>query len=190
MPRQRSLPERQNVGNDKLSKQNCILYACGIIPVTWLALLCAPLLDGGLRTLLAGFNAALNEPFHIVWCERSLKTLLIFLMIYGMCIGLYISNERVYRRREEQGSAIVEVSLENRYRRNSLGGSVLESLLTVHTAIAVEMPPDNLACRQIHFLVREVSQGTVLRLVYVLHHPEAGLPLFGEEFLFRGGMST
>ena len=89
--------------------------------------------------------------------------------------------------REEQGSAIVEVSLESRYRRNRLGGSVLESLLTVHAAIAVEMPPDNLAGRQIHFLVREVSQGTVLRLVYVLHHPEAGLPLFGEEFLYRGG---
>ena len=105
MPRQRSLPERRNVGNDKLSKQNCILYACGIIPVAWLALLCAPLLDGGLRTLLAGFSTAWNEPFHIVWCGRSLKTILIFLMIYGMGIGLYISNERVYRRREEQGSA-------------------------------------------------------------------------------------
>ena len=93
------------MGNDKLSKQNCILYACGIIPVIWLALLCAPLLDGGLRTLLEGFGTALENPFQITWCERSLKTMLTVLMLYGMGIGIYVSNERVYRRREEQGSA-------------------------------------------------------------------------------------
>ena len=91
--------------NDKLSRQNCVLYACGIIPVVWLALLAAPLLEGGLGTLLEGFGTALENPFHIVWCDKSLKTLLIFLMLYGLGIGIYVSNERVYRRREEQGSA-------------------------------------------------------------------------------------
>ena len=91
--------------NDKLSRQNCVLYVCGIIPVVWLALLAAPLLEGGLGTLLEGFGTALENPFHIVWCDKSLKTLLIFLMLYGLGIGIYVSNERVYRRREEQGSA-------------------------------------------------------------------------------------
>ena len=91
--------------NDKLSRQNCILYVCGILPVVWLALLCAPLLEGGLGTLLEGFGTALEKPFHIIWCDKSLKTLLIFLMLYGLGIGIYVSNERVYRRREEQGSA-------------------------------------------------------------------------------------
>ena len=91
--------------NDKLSRQNCILYICGILPVVWLALLAAPLLEGGLGTLLEGFGTALENPFHIVWCDKSLKTLLIFLMLYGLGIGIYVSNERVYRRREEQGSA-------------------------------------------------------------------------------------
>lgn len=91
--------------NDKLSRQNCVLYVCGIVPVVWLALLAAPLLEGGLGTLLKGFGTALENPFHIVWCDKSLKTLLIFLMLYGLGIGIYVSNERVYRRREEQGSA-------------------------------------------------------------------------------------
>lgn len=91
--------------NDKLSRQNCVLYVCGIIPVVWLALLAAPLLEGGLGTLLEGFGTALENPFQIVWCDKSLKTLLIFLMLYGLGIGIYVSNERVYKRREEQGSA-------------------------------------------------------------------------------------
>ena len=91
--------------NDKLSRQNCILYVCGILPVVWLALLAAPLLEGGLGTLLEGFGTALENPFHIIWCDKSLKTLLIFLMLYCLGIGIYVSNERVYRRREEQGSA-------------------------------------------------------------------------------------
>ena len=91
--------------NDKLSRQNCVLYVCGIVPVVWLALLAAPLLEGGLGTLLEGFGTALENPFHIVWCDKSLKTLLIFLMLYGLGISIYVSNERVYRRREEQGSA-------------------------------------------------------------------------------------
>ena len=91
--------------NDKLSRQNCILYICGILPVAWLALLAAPLLEGGLDALLEGFGTALEPPFHIIWCDKSLKTLLIFLMLYGLGIGIYVSNERVYRRREEQGSA-------------------------------------------------------------------------------------
>ena len=33
---------------DKLSRQNIILYLCGILPVVWVALLIAPYLDEGL----------------------------------------------------------------------------------------------------------------------------------------------
>ena len=81
--------------NDKLSRQNCILYVCGILPVVWLALLAAPLLEGGLGTLLEGFGTALENPFHIIWCDKSLKTLLIFLMLYGLGRGY----QGGYRRR-------------------------------------------------------------------------------------------
>ena len=113
--------------NDKLSRQNCVLYVCGIVPVVWLALLAAPLLEGGLGTLLKGFGTALENPFHIIWCDKSLKTLLIFLMLYGLGIGIYVSNERVYRRREEQGSARWgnPLSIAKRYQQNGNANKLL-----------------------------------------------------------------
>ena len=90
---------------DKFSKTHLTLYACGIIPVVWLALLLAPCVGGGLLGLVRYGGAALNDPFHIVWCEDSLKTVLIFVLCYGLGIGVYLSTDRNYRRREEHGSA-------------------------------------------------------------------------------------
>ena len=90
---------------DKFSKVRLILYACGIIPVVWLALLLAPYLGEGLAALLLNGGTALNDPFHITLCEDSLKTVLIFLLCYGVGIGVYLSTDRNYRRREEHGSA-------------------------------------------------------------------------------------
>lgn len=46
-----------------------------------------------------------NNPFHIEWCEDSLKTVLIFVLAYGLGIGIYLSSARNYRRQEEHGSA-------------------------------------------------------------------------------------
>lgn len=93
------------VRNDKFSKASLTLYACGTIPVIWIALLLAPYVDGGLVTLIRYGGAALNAPFHIVLCEDSLKAVLIFLTCYGLGIGIYLSTDRNYRRREEHGSA-------------------------------------------------------------------------------------
>lgn len=90
---------------DKFSKAYLTLYACGVIPVVWLALLLAPYMGGGLVGLVRYGGAALDHPFHIVWCEDSLKTVLIFLLCYGLGIGVYLSTDRNYRRREEHGSA-------------------------------------------------------------------------------------
>ena len=90
---------------DKFSKAYLILYACGVIPVVWLALLLAPYMGGGLVWLVRYGGAALDHPFHIVWCEGSLKTVLIFLLCYALGIGVYLSTDRNYRRREEHGSA-------------------------------------------------------------------------------------
>ena len=90
---------------DKFSKAHLTLYACGVIPVVWLALLLAPYVGGGLLGLVQYGGAALNDPFHIVLCGDSLKTVLIFLLCYGLGIGIYLSTDRNYRRREEHGSA-------------------------------------------------------------------------------------
>lgn len=90
---------------DKFSRPRLILYACGIFPVVWLALLLAPSLADGLAGVLQNGGAALHDPFHISLCQGSLKTVLIFLLCYGLGLGVYLSTDRNYRRREEHGSA-------------------------------------------------------------------------------------
>jgi len=80
----------------------CLL---GILPVVWLGLLIAPAVGGGLPEIIVAFPAAMNDPFHIVFCEDSFKTVLILLFAYGMGIGIYFSSRRNYRRGEEHGSA-------------------------------------------------------------------------------------
>ena len=81
------------------------LYALGLIPVVWFALLIAPPLSGGLSEIVNALPAAMNHPFQIVWCEDSVKTVLIFIAAYGLGIGIYLSSRRNYRRGEEHGSA-------------------------------------------------------------------------------------
>lgn len=90
---------------DKFSKQNIILYVCGVIPVIWLGLLIAPSMESGLAGLIENFGTIMEHPFRISICEGSVKTVLILLLVYGMLIGIYLSNDRNYRRREEHGSA-------------------------------------------------------------------------------------
>ena len=82
-----------------------ILSVIGIIPVVWLALLIAPSVSGGLPEILPNLMTVFNNPFHIEFCEDSLKTVLVLLLAYGMAIGIYFSTRRNYRRREEHGSA-------------------------------------------------------------------------------------
>lgn len=90
---------------DKLSKQNIILYLCGTIPVMWLGLLIAPCLKDGLPGLVQQFGLVMQNPFQIQLCEDSVKTVLVLLLVYGIAIGIYLSTEHNYRRREEHGSA-------------------------------------------------------------------------------------
>ena len=81
------------------------LYALGLVPVIWFALLIAPAISGGLSEIVNALPAAMNHPFKIVWCEDSVKTVLIFIAAYGLGIGIYLSSRRNYRRGEEHGSA-------------------------------------------------------------------------------------
>ena len=90
--------------NDE-NKTSLIPAVCGIIPVVWLALLTAPYVGGGIVEIIGGLSAAINQPFSITVCEDSVKTILIFLLAYGMGVGIYLSTRRNYRRREEHGSA-------------------------------------------------------------------------------------
>jgi len=91
--------------NDNDYKASLILSVCGIVPVVWLALLIAPYVSGGLMEIINNLSVAINNPFQITVCENSTKTVLIFLLCYGMGIGIYLSTRRNYRKREEHGSA-------------------------------------------------------------------------------------
>lgn len=91
--------------HDKFSQQNILLYCLGTILVIWLALLIAPFMEDGLPGLIKNFGAAMSRPFYITLCGNSLKTILVLLLCYGLAIGIYLSTQRNYRRREEHGSA-------------------------------------------------------------------------------------
>lgn len=82
-----------------------IISIIGIIPVIWLALLVAPIIDDGLINIINELPTVMNNPFNIHICENSRKTILIFLLIYGMSIGLYFSTRKNYKRGKEHGSA-------------------------------------------------------------------------------------
>ena len=90
---------------DKLSKQSILLYLFGMIPVIWIALLIAPFLKDGLVGIVNNFGAVMSNPFQLMWCEDSVKAVLILLLCYGLGIGIYLSSDKNYRRREEHGSA-------------------------------------------------------------------------------------
>jgi len=91
--------------DDKFSTEYIILYIFGLIATIWFSLLIAPAMSNGLVGLINELPNVMNNPFKITWCENSLKTVLILVMIYGIALGVYLSNERNYRRREEHGSA-------------------------------------------------------------------------------------
>ena len=90
---------------DKLSTTFLIIYLCGAFPVMWFALLVAPYLQGGLLNIIKNSDLIFENPFNIEICRDSLKTVLIFLLCYFVAIGLYVSSDSNYRRREEHGSA-------------------------------------------------------------------------------------
>ena len=87
------------------NKNNKVLYLLGVIPTIWIALLIAPSIHGGLPTIIKDFPKAMENPFSIVFCHDSIKTIIIFVIAYLLGIGIYISTKKNYRRREEHGSA-------------------------------------------------------------------------------------
>ena len=103
---------------NKFSTQRIICYVAGLIPVTWLALKSAPFfIKNGLVGILENAGDIFNNPFHIVLVEGSFRVALIFILLYAFGIGVYLSTEKNYRRREEHGSAKwgVASSINKRY---------------------------------------------------------------------------
>lgn len=86
------------------TKTMLMLFAFFSLPVMYLALAAAPYLREGLGSMLQGMILALEKP-NIVFCKDSLKTVLLFLLVYAGSIGAYLSMQKNYRRGAEHGSA-------------------------------------------------------------------------------------
>lgn len=82
-----------------------ILCILGIIPVVWVALLIAPNIDGGLVGIINGLADISDNFYKVEICENSLKTVLFFLLVYGLSLAMYFTTRKNYRKREEYGSA-------------------------------------------------------------------------------------
>ena len=65
----------------------------------------APFISEGLLGIFNGFASGMNNPLSVRWCDDTPKTILIFLLIYGISIGIYFSTKHNYRKGEEHGSA-------------------------------------------------------------------------------------
>lgn len=89
---------------DNFSK-NIMLYIALLVPVIGLALRIAPFIDEGLYAFILKFPEAMEHPFKITWCESSLKSILILMILYVMGIGIFYATKKNYRRGEEHGSA-------------------------------------------------------------------------------------
>lgn len=91
---------------NKFSATRIILYCSGLLPIAWFGLKSAPFfVKNGLVSILENAGDIFNNPFHITLVQGSLRVVLIFCALYAMGIGVYLSTERNYRRREEHGSA-------------------------------------------------------------------------------------
>lgn len=86
-------------------KDEYVFLGLLLIPTIWFALLIAPYMDEGLIHAIPYLSEALNHPFSIQWTDSTLKTIGIFLVIYVLGVGMYLSSAKNYRRTEEYGSA-------------------------------------------------------------------------------------
>ncbi len=106
-----------------------IVCVCGIPIIAWLALLIAGCYEENLKlfSLLERVTQALNTPMKISFNEYSLKFVLVFLFLYAMGIGVYLSSRENRRPGEEHGSAkwgnvrsIVKKYIDNANKSNNL----------------------------------------------------------------------
>ena len=89
----------------KDNKANIVFYCIGGVAVIWLSLLIAPYIDEGIIEIIKQLPKKMKNPFEIEFCKNSIKTILIFLSVYLLGIGIYISTRRNYKKGKEYGSA-------------------------------------------------------------------------------------
>lgn len=86
-------------------KEEYIFLAFLVIPIVWFAILIAPYMSNGIFHAIPYLSEALNHPFDVHWSAYTLKTIAVFMIVYLLGIGIYLSSPKNYRRQEEYGSA-------------------------------------------------------------------------------------
>lgn len=114
-----------------------ILIGIGIVPVVWAALIVAPFLSEGLTGIVEGLAQGMHKPLSVIWCSQSPRAILLFLLLYGMGIGIYFATRQNYRRGEEHGSAKWGTAKEVN-RKYADGRSDQNILLTNHVKIGLD----------------------------------------------------
>ena len=88
-----------------MKKNSIIFIIVGLILIIWLAILLAPFVNKGLFYIISDFSNIIDNPFNITWCNDSLRTILVLVMIYMLLIAMYVFNGKNYRKGIEYGSA-------------------------------------------------------------------------------------
>ena len=88
-----------------MKKNGIIFIIVGLILIIWLAILLAPFVNKGLFYIISEFSNIIDNPFNITWCNDSLRTILVLVMIYMLLISMYVFNDKNYRKGIEYGSA-------------------------------------------------------------------------------------
>ncbi len=103
----------------------------------WIGLLIAPYMKDGLKGLMENFGNLMQQPFRITICEDSFKTVLVLLVVYGLAVGVFLSTDRNYRRREEHGSAKwgMPEALNRKFAERK---STDNKIMTQHVAISMD----------------------------------------------------
>ena len=122
---------------NKFSPQRIILYVLGALMVIWIGFLTAPSLEKGLGRLVSDFGSIMENPFHIEWCQSSLKTVFILLLLYAIALAVILSSERNYRKREEHGSAKWGNAAQIN-RKYAKANSSENKILTQHVSIGMD----------------------------------------------------
>lgn len=122
--------------SDTDKRQALLFSLAGAVPVIWIALLVAPYANN-LLGILEHMNEIFADPYHVQLVPGSIKTVLLFLFVYAMGIGIYLSMHRNYRRGEEHGSARwgTASQVNRKYRQHPAN---MNKLLTQHVAIGLD----------------------------------------------------
>lgn len=87
------------------NRDTLILAVAGSIPVTWFALKLTPYAKEPIVDIVSKLDQIFAKPFKIELSLDSLRIIAILNLIYAMCILVYLSMQKNYRRGEEHGSA-------------------------------------------------------------------------------------